>query len=169
MIHRAWPYGRESSQHSIPVEASTIASTPAGHPPWWRNLLEHSVTVCLLVHTRCRSYGDCIPSRDIAAMSDSAQRYRITVTPISNDGQQCDGRCTIEFEQRSQHNWMRQLETVQQQRALSCNEDAALVVATGLLGSLARAHQRTPTPLLSSLQPQLDELLLKLEQLQRGE
>lgn len=128
--------------------------------------LEHSVMVDVLVRARCRTYGEGVPSHDITAMSDSAQRYRITVTPITADGQQCIGRCTIEFEQRSERNWMRQLEALQQQRALSCNDDAALVVASGLLRSLSSACQRAPSAQLSSLQPQLDELLQKLEQLQ---
>lgn len=98
----------------------------------------------------------------------SAHRYRITVTPIESDGQQCSGRCTIEFEQRSEHDWMRLLESAQGQRKLSCNEDATLIVASGLLRTLSRHPNASAGNPLSSLQPELDQLLAKLEQLQHG-
>ncbi len=98
----------------------------------------------------------------------SAHRYRITVTPIQSDGQQCSGRCTIEFEQHSEHDWMRLLESAQAQRRLSCNEDATLVVTSGLLRTLVNPQNRnTPNP-LANLQPELDQLLAKLEKLQHG-
>ena len=100
-----------------------------------------------------------------AIMSASKHRYRITVTPIETDGQQCSGRCTIEFEQRSQYNWMRQLESAQGQRRLSCNEDAGVVVATGLLETLAESADK-PDSLLGGLQPELGQLLRKLQALQ---
>ncbi|WP_305804411.1 DUF3861 family protein [Stenotrophomonas sp. YIM B06876] len=93
-------------------------------------------------------------------------RYRITVTPIESNGQQCTGRCTIEFEQRSEHDWMRQLESAQSRRTLSCNADATVVVATGLLRALADQCKQAPAHPLSTLQPHLDALLDKLEQLQ---
>ncbi|MCD9087751.1 DUF3861 family protein [Stenotrophomonas sp. SY1] len=98
-------------------------------------------------------------------MSYSKHRYRITVTPIETDGKQCSGRCTIEFEQRSQYNWMRQLESAQSQRRLSCNDDASVVVVTGLLETLAESTARPDSP-LATLQPELDQLLHKLQQLQ---
>ncbi len=98
-------------------------------------------------------------------MSISKHRYRISVTPIETDGQQCSGRCSIEFEQRSQYNWMHQLESAQGQRRLSCNEDAGVVVVTGLLETLAESAAK-PGNLLSVLQPELDQLLHKLQQLQ---
>jgi len=94
-------------------------------------------------------------------MTSSKHRYRITVTPIETDGQQCSGRCTIEFEQRSQYSWMQAFESAQRQRRLSCNDDASLVVATGLLTGLAEAATRDDSP-LAALQPELDQLLQKL-------
>lgn len=94
-------------------------------------------------------------------MSPTTHRYRITVTPIQGDGQQCTGRCTLEFEQRSQHDWMQHFECAQRQRRLSCNDDASLVVVAGLLANLSAAD-KAGTP-LATLQPELDTLLAKLD------
>ena len=102
------------------------------------------------------------------AMSSSKHRYRITVTPIEADGLQCSGRCTIEFEQRSPRNWMRELEGAQRQRRLSCNEDAGVVVATGLLETLAAAAREGGHP-LAALQPELDGLIAKLQALRAAQ
>src|SRR5690606_3335999 len=101
-------------------------------------------------------------------MTRSKHRYRISVTPIETDGQQCIGRCSIEFEQHSQHSWMHELESAQRLRRLSCNDDASLVVVTGLLTALAEASVRTDSP-LATLQPELDQLLLKLDGLRSKE
>ncbi len=101
-----------------------------------------------------------------AIMSSNAHRYRITVTPIETDGQQCTGRCTLEFDQRTTYSWMKQFEQAQRQRRLPSNDDASLVVATGLLHSLSAASGRHGNA-LDSLQPELDQLLLKLEKLQQ--
>ena len=111
------------------------------------------------------AYGGRLSHRSRCPMSSSKHRYRINVTPIETDGQQCSGRCSIEFEQRSQGNWMHQLEAAQRQRRLPCNEEAALVVATGLLATLADSSAK-PDSLLSALQPELDQLLSKLRRLQ---
>jgi len=108
--------------------------------------------------------GRSFPSSD-ATMSSPKHRYRISVTPIETDGQQCSGRCSIEFEQRSQGNWMHQLEAAQRQRRLSSNEEAAIVVASGLLATLADSAAK-PGNLLAALQPELDQLLAKLQRLQ---
>jgi hypothetical protein len=89
-------------------------------------------------------------------------RYRITVTPIEADGLPCTGRCTIEFEQRSPRNWMRELEGMQRQ--LSCTEAASAVVAAGLLETLA-ASARNDAHLLAALQPELGGLVSKLQAL----
>ncbi len=97
-------------------------------------------------------------------MSSQTHRYRITVTPIQADGQQCSGRCTIEFEQRSARDWMRALESAQGRRRLCCNTDAGVVVATGLLESLSEAA-RGEGNTLAQLQPELDALLRKLQRL----
>lgn len=97
-------------------------------------------------------------------MSGTPHRYRITVTPVEADGLPCTGRCTIEFEQRSPRNWMRELEGVQGRRQLSCNEVASVVVATGLLETLSAAAG-DEAHLLAALQPELDGLLTKLQAL----
>ncbi|HEY0334376.1 MAG TPA: DUF3861 family protein [Stenotrophomonas sp.] len=89
----------------------------------------------------------------------SRQRYRITVTPIETDGRPCSGRCTIEFEQRSADNWMRDLEALQRQRDLSGDACAAFTVATGLLKSLALRPGDEQQRMIAALQPQLDALL----------
>ncbi len=95
-------------------------------------------------------------------MTSSKHRYRISVTPIETDGQQCSDRCSIEFEQCSKSSWMRELESAQRLRRLSCNDDASLVVVTGLLTGLAEASLRADNP-LAALQPELDQLLHKLD------
>lgn len=94
-------------------------------------------------------------------------RYRISVTPIEADGHQCSGRCSIEFEQQSNDNWMHQLEQLQRQRTLSSKQDAAVVLASGLLRNLAETAASQPTHVLTALQPQLDQLLAKLGVLKR--
>jgi len=109
-----------------------------------------------------------LPQRPDAAMTRSKHRYRISVTPIETDGQQCTGRCSIEFEQHSQHSWMRKFESAQRLRRLSCNDDASLVVVTGLLTALAEASVRADSP-LATLQPELDQLLHKLDGLRGKE
>ena len=95
----------------------------------------------------------------------SRQRYRITVTPIENDGRPCSGRCTIEFEQRTSENWMRTLEALQRQRELSGDACAAFAVATGLLKSLASRQPEEQHRLIATLQPELDALLARVAQL----
>lgn len=118
-----------------------------------------------LATPRWPAYGGLIPPDPHTVMSAHTHRYRITVTPIETDGQQCTGRCTLEFDQRSPYSWMKHFEQAQRQRRLSCNDDASLVVATGLLHTLAAASSK-PGSALDNLQPELDQLLLKLEQLQ---
>ena len=55
-------------------------------------------------------------------MANDKHRYRITVTPIEQDGQACSGRCTIEFEHSCHDDWMRILEASQRQRGLTGDE-----------------------------------------------
>lgn len=98
-------------------------------------------------------------------MSRNTHRYRITVMPIQGDGLPCTGRCTLEFEQRGQRDWMQHFECAQRQRRLSCNDDASVVVAAGLLASLSSTAAKADSP-LRCLQPELDLLLAKLDRLQ---
>ena len=130
--------------------------------------LEHSVLVQRLVPAQGRAYGEPSPTGHDAAMTRSKHRYRISVTPIETDGHQCIGRCSIEFEQHSHHSWMREFESAQRLRRLSCNDDASLVVVTGLLIALAEASVRADSP-LATLQPELDQLLHKLDALRSKE
>jgi predicted nucleic acid-binding Zn ribbon protein len=111
-----------------------------------------------------RTYGGISPP--VTAVM-SKQRYRITVTPIETDGRPCSGRCTIEFEQKSQQNWMRQLETLQRQRDLSGDECAAFTVGTALLKELAEQPRAHAHDTLARLRPELQALLEQLERIQR--
>lgn len=95
-------------------------------------------------------------------MSALNHRYRITVTPVENDGLQCAGRCTIEFEQHSRDDWMRILEGIQRQRGLTGDERAALTVGSKLLSGLMQAHQQAGDDLFSDLRPHLEKFLAQL-------
>lgn len=92
----------------------------------------------------------------------STQRYRITVTPLESDGLPCNGRCTIEFEQRSGEDWMRRLEALQAQRRFSGDDCAALTVATLLLKELAQPRADGGDP-LATIPPALLALLARIE------
>lgn len=93
----------------------------------------------------------------------SRQRYRITVTPIESDGRPCTGRCTIEFEQRSRENWMRELEALQGRRELSGDECAALTVGTQLLKELADPDRGASRTAIARLEAELRGLLERLD------
>ncbi|HBK46354.1 MAG TPA: DUF3861 domain-containing protein [Xanthomonadaceae bacterium] len=95
------------------------------------------------------------------------KRYRITVTPIETDGRPCSGRCTIEFEQRSQDDWMHALEKLQRQRDLSGDECAAFTVGTQLLKDLATRPQADAHRTLARLQPELRALLDRVAAMNR--
>ena len=97
-------------------------------------------------------------------MATSSHRYRITVTPVEDNGLQCNGRCTIEFEHSCHDDWMRILEAMQDQRGLSGDERAALTVATKLLSGLMLDHRKDADDLFSSLRPHLGEFIKKLKQ-----
>lgn len=88
-------------------------------------------------------------------MPAPAHRYRITITPIEDDGLPCSGRCAIEFEHRDSDDWMRLLESVQRQRGLDGDERAALTIGLRLLDGLAR--RRADNPAFAALQAQLRE------------
>lgn len=90
------------------------------------------------------------------------QRYRITVTPLENDGHPCSGRCTIEFVQRSRENWMRQLEALQSRRLLTGDDCAALTIGTQLLKALTEARIDA-SDALAHIRPELQALLDRIE------
>ncbi|MEL4892268.1 DUF3861 family protein [Xanthomonas protegens] len=92
----------------------------------------------------------------------ASQRYRVTVTPIQDDGLPCQGRCTIELEARCRQDWMRLLEAAQRQPGLRGDERAALIVGTQLLRSLGERSDSEAHALLAPLQPALDALLAQL-------
>lgn len=101
-------------------------------------------------------------------MASPSQRYRITITPIEKDGLQCSGRCTIELEHRAQQDWMRLLEVARQQTGLAGDERAAAIVATQLLQDLAARYADQPAHPLTTLQPQLGQVLDALDAIQRA-
>ncbi len=96
-------------------------------------------------------------------MSNHAQRYRITVTPVEEDGLQCLGRCTIEFEHSCKDDWMRILERMQQQRGLTGDERAALTVGTQLLSGLLLDHRKDADDLFAPLRPHMGEFIQRLK------
>ena len=96
-------------------------------------------------------------------MSTNAHRYRITVTPIGNDGLQCPGRCTIEFEHSGHDDWMRILEAMQRQGGLSGDQPAALVVGAKLLSGLMLDHRKDADDLFAPLRPRMEEFIERLE------
>ncbi|MBD9479605.1 DUF3861 domain-containing protein [Pseudoxanthomonas sp. PXM02] len=100
-------------------------------------------------------------------MSTTPHRYRITVTPIEDDGLQCNGRCTIEFEHGCHDDWMRILENVQRQRGFSGDERAALVVGTKLLSGLMLDHRKDSDDLFAGLRPPMMEFIQTLKQRSR--
>lgn len=118
------------------------------------------MTEALVVPARRAYRGIHAPNGSTAAMS--AHRYRITVTPIEGDGQPCSGRCAIEFDQRSDENWMRQLETLQQQRDLGSDACAALMVGMQLLKGLPTQSLEAGSGPLAHAQADLQSLLARL-------
>lgn len=99
-------------------------------------------------------------------MPNKAHRYRITVTPVGDDGLQCHGRCTMEFEHSSPDDWMRILEGMQQHRGLSGDEGAALTVGTQLLAGLMREHPdqaRDNADRFARLRPHMAEFIRDLK------
>lgn len=97
-------------------------------------------------------------------MANDKHRYRITVTPVEQDGQPCSGRCTIEFEHSCHDDWMRILEATQRQRGLTGDERAALVIGTKLLGGLMLKHHEDTDDLFAPLRPHMGEFIRSLKQ-----
>ncbi|KAF1691153.1 DUF3861 family protein [Pseudoxanthomonas koreensis] len=80
-------------------------------------------------------------------MASRPNRYRITVTPVENDGLPCRGRCSIEFDHASGEDWMRLLEGSQRLPGFAGDERAALLVGARLLEGLARRARGDGDPL----------------------
>ncbi len=97
-------------------------------------------------------------------MANDKHRYRITVTPIEQDGQPCTGRCTIEFEHSCHDDWMRILEASQRQRGFTGDERAALVIGTKLLSGLMLKHRGDADDLFAPLRPHMGEFIRGLKQ-----
>lgn len=101
-------------------------------------------------------------------MPATPHRYRITVTPIEDDGLQCNGRCTIEFEHACHDDWMRILEAIQRQRGLSGDERAALVVGTKLLSGLMLDGREDTDDLFAPLRPHMGAFIAALKERTRN-
>lgn len=95
-------------------------------------------------------------------MPSSPHRYRITVTPVERDGLPCRGRCSIEFDQACDDDWMRLVEGTQRLPGFSGDERTALVVGLRLLDGLARHPRDTSGDPLAGLRAPLGELLQKV-------
>ncbi|MET1024768.1 MAG: DUF3861 domain-containing protein [Pseudoxanthomonas sp.] len=96
-------------------------------------------------------------------MGSRPHRYRITVTPVEDDGYPCTDRCSIEFEHRATQDWMRLLETVQRHRQLSADERAATLVCSRLLQDLAQRHRAASEDPFAPLEPALDRFIAGLD------
>lgn len=97
-------------------------------------------------------------------MANNSHRYRITVTPVEDDGLPCQDRCAIEFEHACHDDWMRILEAMQRQRGFSGDERAALTVGTKLLSGLMLAHRKDADDLFAPLRPHMGEFIKELKQ-----
>ena len=97
-------------------------------------------------------------------MSSNSRRYRITVTPVEDDGLPCQGRCAIEFEHTCHDDWMRILEAMQRQRGFSGDERAALTVGTKLLSGLMLDHRKDADDLFAPLRPHMGEFIRSLKE-----
>lgn len=107
------------------------------------------------------TYLGCIPDTIPHAMASSPNRYRVTVTPVENDGLPCRGRCSIEFDQACREDWMRLLEGSQRLPGFSGDERAALLVGARLLEGLARSERGAGDP-LQDLRAPLAALLQRI-------
>lgn len=96
-------------------------------------------------------------------MGSRPHRYRITVTPVEEDGYPCTNRCSIEFEHRATQDWMRLLENVQRHRQLSADERAATLVSSRLLQDLAQRHRNGDQDPFAPLEPALERFIAGLD------
>ena len=95
-------------------------------------------------------------------MASRPHRYRVTVTPVANDGLPCSGRCSIEFDQACGEDWMRLIEGSQRLPGFSGDERTALVVGARLLDGLARRPREIADDPLRGLRAPLADLLQRL-------
>jgi hypothetical protein len=127
--------------------------------------MEQSIAAGTLVARRFGAYLVCTTQQtEVRAMANASHRYRITVTPVESNGLQCQGRCTIEFEHSCHDDWMRILEAMQQQRGLTGDERAALIVGTKLLGGLMLDHRKDADDLFAPLRPHMGDFINGLKQ-----
>ena len=102
-------------------------------------------------------------------MNVRTNRYRITITPIEDDGLPCPGRCTLEFERRCPEDWTRHLESVQRLRGFDGDERVALVTGLQLLeGLLQREREVGAAELLAPLAPALAQVKHVLDPARKG-
>ncbi|KAF1711517.1 DUF3861 domain-containing protein [Pseudoxanthomonas kalamensis DSM 18571] len=87
-------------------------------------------------------------------MEMPSHRYRITVTPVEDDGLPCNGRCTIEFEHRDSDNWTRLLESARRVQGPCGDERTALTIGLRLLNGVAARHPDNAA--LGALSAELD-------------
>lgn len=90
-------------------------------------------------------------------------RYRITITPVEDDGYPCSHRCSIEFEHRASQDWMRLMEHTQRHRQLNADERAATLVASRVLRDLAHRHRAGTEDPFAALEPALDRFIAGLD------
>lgn len=90
-------------------------------------------------------------------------RYRITITPVQDDGYPCVDRCSIEFEHRASQDWLRLMHHSQRHRQLSADERAATLVASRVLRDLAHAHRDAQEDPFDTLEPVLDRFIAGID------
>lgn len=97
-------------------------------------------------------------------MQDSRpHRYRITITPVEDDGYPCRDRCSIEFEHRASQDWLRLMHQSQRHRQLSADERAATLVASRVLRDLAHRHRDAQEDPFAPLEPALDRFIAGID------
>jgi hypothetical protein len=96
-------------------------------------------------------------------MNSRPYRYRITVTPVEDDGYPCSHRCSIEFEHRAKQDWMQLLETIQRHRQLSADERAATLIGSRLLQDIAQRHRDAGEDPFGPLEPALERFIAGLD------
>lgn len=96
-------------------------------------------------------------------MPSSPERYRVVVTPVEKGGLPCTARCSIEFEQPRERDWMALVEQTQRLPGLAGDERIALVVAACLLDGIAKRNPSPGTDPLHGLRAPLADLLSRLQ------